>query len=87
MIKSRFCKAAEINKAILERPEGERFATTKEADILGKLSAAIKQMETDAGIADIISVLTQFIDWLRPVDLDKAKEITRLADAFIKDRL
>jgi len=44
-------------------------------------------METDAGIADIISVLTQFIDWLRPVDLDKAKEITRLADAFIKDRL
>ncbi len=80
-------QVAGINKAILERPEGERFATTKEADILGKLSAAIKQMETDAGIADIISVLTQFIDWLRPVDLDKAKEITRLADAFIKDRL
>lgn len=80
-------QVAEINKAIAARPEGERFATTAEADILGKLSSTIKKMETDVGIADIISVLTQFIEWLRPVDLEKAKELTRLADAFIKDRL
>ena len=44
-------------------------------------------MEQEAGIADVISVLTSFIEWLRPLDLDKAKELTRLADAFIKDRL
>jgi len=80
-------QVAEINKAILERPEGERFANTTEADILGKLSAAIKKMETDVGIADIISVITQFIEFLRPLDLDKAKEVTRLADAFIKSKL
>ena len=44
-------------------------------------------MEQETGIADIISVLTAFIEWLRQLDLDKAKEITRLADAFIKDKL
>jgi len=80
-------QVAEINKAILEKPEGERFANSTEADILGKLSAAIRKMETDVGIADIISVITQFIEFLRPLDLDKAKEVTRLADAFIKSKL
>ena len=80
-------QVAEINRAISARAEGERFPNSKEADILGKLSAAIRNMEQDTGIADIISVLTSFIEWLRPLDLDKAKELTRLADAYIKDKL
>ena len=80
-------EVAEINRSIADRPEGERFATSKEADILGKLAAAISKMEQEIGIADTISVLTSFIEWLRPLDLEKAKEITRFADAYIKDKL
>lgn len=80
-------QVAEINRAISARAEGERFPNSKEADILGKLSAAIRNMEQETGIADIISVLIGFIEWLRPLDLDKAKELTRLADAYIKDKL
>ncbi|MDE6860362.1 MAG: transposase family protein [Duncaniella sp.] len=80
-------QVAEINRSIANRPEGERFATSKEADILGKLAAAISKMEQEVGIADTISVLTGFIEWLRPLDLEKAKEITRFADAYIKDKL
>lgn len=80
-------QVAEINRAISARAEGERFPNSKEADILGKLSAAIRNMEQETGIADIISVLTSFVEWLRPLDLDKAKELTRLADAYIKDKL
>ena len=80
-------QVAEINRAISARAEGERFPNSKEADILGKLSAAIRNMEQEPGIADIISVLTGFIEWLRPFDLEKAKELTRLADAYIKDKL
>lgn len=80
-------QVAEINRAIASRDEGERFATSKEADILGKLAAAISKMEQEVGIADMISVLTGFIEWLRALDLEKAKELTRLADAFIKDKL
>ena len=82
-----YLQVAEINRTIATRHEGERFPNSKEADILGKLSAAIRNMEQETGIADVISVLTAFIEWLRPLDLDKAKELTRLADAFIKDRL
>lgn len=80
-------QVAEINRVISTRAEGERYPNSKEADILGKLSAAIRNMEQEVGIADIISVLTSFIEWLRPLDLDKAKELTRLADAYIKDKL
>lgn len=80
-------QVAEINRVIAERAEGERFASNKEADILGKLAAAINKMETEVGIKDICEVGTKFIDWLRPVDLDKAKDIAALYDAFIKDQL
>ena len=80
-------QVAEINRAISARAEGERFPNSKEADILGKLSAAIRNMDQETGIADIISVLTGFSEWLRPFDLEKAKELTRLADAYIKDKL
>lgn len=80
-------QVAEINRTIAERPEGERFATSKEADILGKLAAAISKMEQEIGIADTISVLTGLIEWLRPHDIEKAKEITSIADAYIKDKL
>ena len=80
-------QVAERNRKIAEKPEGERFASNAEADILGKLSAAIRKMETDVGIADVISVQTKFIEFLRPIDLDKAKELTQLSDAFIKSLL
>ena len=80
-------QVAEINRTIAGRPEGERFATSKEADILGKLAAAISKMEQETGIADIITVLTGLIEWLRPYDIERAKELTRTADAYIKDKL
>lgn len=80
-------QVAEINRNIAGRDEGERFATSKEADILGKLSAAISKMEQEVGIADKISVLTDLINWVRALDADKAKELTSIADAYIKDKL
>lgn len=83
-VRALYRQVAEINRAIAARPEGERFATAAEADVIGKLSKAIKQMETEVGIADIVSVSTKFIEFLRPIDLEKAKEVTRLMDAFIK---
>ena len=54
---------------------------------MNKLATAIKKMETDVGISDIISAGMKFINWLRPFDLDKSKEFLHLWDAFIKDSL
>lgn len=80
-------QVAEINRAIAERPEGERFATTKEADIIGKLAAAIERMEEETGIACIVSVSKGFLEWLRKNDLKKAQEMSRYFEMYIKDRI
>lgn len=77
----------EINNNINEREEGKRFATVTEADTLSKLASAIKKIETDVGIADIVDVGIRFTNWLRPLDLDKAKEFNDLLDAFLKDQM
>lgn len=44
-------------------------------------------MEQEVGIADRIAVLTDVVEWLRPVDLEKAKQLTALFDSYIKDKL
>ena len=80
-------QVAEINKAIARRDEGERFATSKEADTINKLAAAIEKMEKETGIADIISVSKGILDWIRKTDTEKAKELSFYFDAYIKDRL
>lgn len=73
----------EINNNILQREEGKRFASPKEADTIAKLTNAINKLETDAGIHDVVSVAQRFIAWLRPVDLDLTKRFTQLFDSFI----
>ncbi len=78
---------AEINRVIMAKPEGERFPDTKLADTIAKLTAAIHNLEQEVGIADRIAVLTDVIEWLRHSDLQKAKELTPLFDAYIKDKL
>jgi uncharacterized protein YjcR len=86
-INNLYRQVAEINDVIKGREKGKRYATNAEADTLSKLAGAIKKMETETGIADIISVGTRFIEFLRPIDLDKAKDFTRLFDIFIKQNL
>ena len=83
-VASLYRQVAEINRAIMEKPEGQRFADSKEADILGKLSSAIRKLENEVGISETISVLTHFIEWLKSLDMAKAKELVQLADAFIR---
>ena len=76
----------EINKKINARPDGERFATTQEADALSKLAGSIKKLEADIGVSDCVSVAMRFLSWLRPLDIEAAKQFNNLFDAFIKDQ-
>jgi hypothetical protein len=74
----------ELNSAIMNREEGKRFANSKEADTINKLTSSIKTMETDASIADIVEVSKRLLDWLRPVKPQSSIEIARIFDDFIK---
>ena len=87
ILKNMYRQLNELNQGILQREAGERHASVKEADVLAKLSAAIKKMETDVGITDIISVGMRFGDWLRRFDVGRAKEYVVLWDAFIREQI
>ena len=77
----------ELNQTISSRAKGERYPTSKEADIIGKLTAAIKKMKNEIDVEDIVNVSIKFLNWLRKFDLPKAQELSDLFDAFIKDNI
>jgi transcriptional regulator with XRE-family HTH domain len=77
----------ELNHTISQRKKGERYPTSKEADIIGKLTAAIKKMKNEVDVEDIVNVSIKFLNWLRKFDLPKAQELSDLFDAFIKDNI
>ena len=79
-------QVSEIQNQANARKEGERSFTSKEADTVVKITSAIKKLQNDAGITDIVNVGIKFTNWLRGIDIEKAKEYNELWDLFIKDQ-
>ena len=77
----------EINNNIQNREAGKRFAEGKEADTIIKISAAIKKLETETGVAETISVCTKVCDFVRQYDSVKAQEISDIFNAFIETKM
>ena len=82
-----YFQVKELNDAIELRDKGSRYPNSKEADTLNKLTASIRAMETEAGVAYVVEVAKQLIEWLRPQDFEKAKELTVIFDGFINHKL
>ena len=85
-LKNMYAHVQRINEAILQREEGDRTPTPKEADILSKLASAIDKLESETGISELVSSGIEFISWLRGVDAEKAIEFASLWDAFLKEK-
>ena len=77
----------EINTVISQREPGKRYANSKDADVLAKLTSSAKNLESEASISDVFSVMKKFLNWLRQIDFEKARELSNTIDAFIKDLL
>ena len=86
-LKRLYMQLDELNSMIMKRPAGERFANSKEADTISKLTVSIRTMETDASIADIVEVCKRVLNYLRPISPTKAKETAEIFDDFIRDTL
>lgn len=86
-LKNLYKQLSELNKTINDREDGKRFPGVKESDIISKLAAAINKMETEIGLDDIVSVLSELLKWVRTFDLDKSKELAPLFDSFVKSKL
>ena len=87
ILKNLYAHVQTINEDILEREEGQRVPSPKEADILSKLAAAIDKLESETGIRELVNVGIAFLKWLRGIDPQKAIDFTELWDAFLKERL
>lgn len=77
----------ELNTFIRNREQGQKFAMSKEADALVKLTAAAKNLESEASISDVVEVSKRLLNWLRPISPIKARELAPIFDDFIKDLL
>lgn len=77
-----------INKAIESREEDERYANTKECDIMVKLTSAIRNLEAEANISDKLAVGKEFLTYARRTsDSSIVKEIASIFDSYIKSML
>ena len=74
-----------INSDIAKR--AFKVAVGKEADTIIKLTAAINRLETETSIGDTVEVARSFIEFVRPQDLELAKQITNLFDVFITAKM
>jgi transposase-like protein len=77
---------SELDAFIRNKPQGERFSNSKEADAKLKLTASIRNLETDLAIADIAASGIKFIRFLQTSKepIEKIKEVADLWDAFLK---
>ena len=77
----------ELNAAIAARDKGQRVATVEEAEILRKLSAAIRQMSNDSDIVSSIEVGKKFIAFVKSKDLEMAKDVVEMWNEYVKTLL
>ena len=64
-----------------------RYPDKNESHIRRKLTEDLAALEQDASIRDIYNVSRRMLDWLRPRDLEKAKEMANYFDAYIKEQM
>jgi len=71
-----------LNTLISESAEG--YADTKQADIMIKLTAAIRNMETDLAIADLVESGIRFLKFLQQTgSMEQALEVSEFWNSFL----
>ena len=74
-----------LNELIAEREN--KTANNKEADVISKLTAAIRNMETEVNLGDVVEIGMEFCEWVRQNAPDKSGEVVTLFDSFIKTKM
>lgn len=76
------------NDTIEKRPDGQQFLQSKEADAVVKITAAIRNLETETNTAEKIATGKEFLAFVRKTtSVEQSKEIARLFNAYIKSCL
>lgn len=86
-LKRMYAQLAELNETIAGREKGERYPTSKEADIQRKIAANIHQLEFRTGLTDIVQVTEEVVGYFRAVDYEKARVLVEAFDQFIQHKI
>lgn len=77
-----------INQAISEREAPQNVPDAKEADTLNKLAAAIRKLENEVGIAEVIGVCMKVCSHLRAKErVEEARQAAEWFNAYIKENI
>ena len=74
-----------LNNQIAERDI--KVASSKEADSIIKITSAIKRLEYEVSLGEIMEVGRKFVEFSKEIDLNLAQQVTRLFDQFIQSNL
>jgi len=86
-LRSTINQLTELDNLIASREIKYRFPDKDESNIRRRLVADLTSLETECGLTDVINVSRKILDWIRPIDPQKGKEMMSLFDAYIKDQL
>lgn len=78
---------AHIVKVKAHAEDEHAEGNSKDADLLIKYTAAIKNLEKETSIREIVDVAKLFTTWLMKHNLELAKTVNREFDDFINERL
>jgi transcriptional regulator with XRE-family HTH domain len=77
-----------LNRAIQDKNVGEKYGDTKQADILIKYTASIRNLETELAIADLVESGIRFIKYVQQVGtIEQVMEISELWNQFLQASL
>lgn len=82
-----YSQLSELRTSVDNREVGKKFVTSKDADVIAKLTTSIKKLETETNISQKVEVGKQFLVWLRQFDAAQAIKFLPLYDAFIKESM
>jgi len=75
----------QYNDTVELRPDGQRFFLSKEADAVLKITAAIKNLETETNTAEKMATGKEFLAFVRKTtDLETSKYVARLFNDYLK---
>jgi cell division protein FtsB len=73
-----------MQKQISDRPSPHNVPTSKEADIISKLTSQIEKLEKNNSISDYINVFEEFIAYLRSNKPGMLQDFARESLSFIE---
>jgi DNA-binding XRE family transcriptional regulator len=72
-----------MNAVMADSNDVDRPLTSKEADIVSKLSNTLQKLEGQDTLSNHIHVLQQFFTWLKDIDLESAKTLSKYSKEFL----